>query len=84
MVKGKPSVRIVTKDMRMEFGISKCAILLMKQGKVFQSEGSCYPGDKKMWSLNVDENENYKYLGALEVDHTKHSEIKERIQKEYF
>ena len=31
-----PSVRIVAEDMRMEFGIPKCAILLMKRGKVFQ------------------------------------------------
>ena len=33
-----PSVRIVAEDMPMEFGIPKCAILLMKRGKVFESE----------------------------------------------
>ena len=27
------SVRIVSEDMRMEFGISKCATLIMKRGK---------------------------------------------------
>ena len=40
------SVRIVSGDMRMEFGISKCATLIMKRGKVIQSEGIRLPGDK--------------------------------------
>ena len=42
-----PSVRIVTEDMGMEFGISKCAIVLMKRGKLFQSEEIMLPGDKR-------------------------------------
>ena len=79
-----PSVRIVAEDMSTEFGIPKCAILLMKRGKVFQSEEIMLPGNKKMRSLNVDENENYKYLRVLEADDVKHSEMKDRIQKEYF
>ena len=79
-----PSVRIVAEDMPMEFGIPKCAILLMKRGKVFQSEEIMLPGNKKMRSLNVDENENYKYLGVLEAGDVKHSKMKDRIQKEYF
>ena len=70
--------------MPMEFGIPKCAILLMKSGEVFQSEEIMVPGNKKMRSLNVDENENYKYLGVLEADDVKHSKMKDRIQKEYF
>ena len=37
-----------------------------------------------MRSLNVDENENYKYLGVLEADDVKHSKMNDRIQKEYF
>ena len=79
-----PSVRIVAEDMPMEFGIPRCAILLMKRGKVFQSEEIMLPGNKRMRSLNVDENENYKYLGVLEADDVKHSKMKDRIQKEYF
>ena len=42
------------------------------------------PGDKKMRSLNVDENESYRYLGVLEADDIKHSKMNDRIQKEYF
>ena len=56
----------------------------MKSGKVFQSEEIKLPGNKKMRSLNVDENENYKYLGMLEADDIKHSKMNARIQKEYF
>ena len=58
--------------------------LLMKRGKVFQSEEIMLPGDKKMRSLNVDENESYKYLGLLEANDIKHSKTNDRIQKEYF
>ena len=56
----------------------------MKQGKVFQIEGIMLQGDKKIQSLNVDENKNYKYFGVLEADDVKHSEMKERIQEKYF
>ena len=78
------SVRIVSEDMRMEFGISKCATLIMKRGKVIQSEGIHLPGDKKIRSLKSEDNERHKYLGVLEADDIKHGEMKEEIQKEYF
>ena len=38
-----PSVRIVAEDMPIEFGIPKCAMLLMKRGKVIQSEEIMLP-----------------------------------------
>ena len=79
-----PSVRIVAEDMSMEFGIPNCAILLMKRGNVFQTKEIMLLGNKKMRSLNVDENGDYKYLGVLEADDVKHSKMKDRIQKEYF
>ena len=47
----------------------------MKSGEVFQSEEIMLPGNKTMRSLNVDENENYKYLGVLEADDKKHIEM---------
>ena len=78
------SVRIVSGDMQMKFGISKCATLIMKRGKVIQSEGIHLPGDKNIRSLKSEDNEGYKYLGVLEADDIKHGEMKEKIQKEYF
>ena len=59
----------------MEFGISKCATLIMKRGKVIQSEGITLPGDKVIRSLNSDEEKGYKYLGVLEADDIKHREM---------
>ena len=78
------SVRVVSEDISMEFGISKCATLIMKRGKVIESEGITLPGDKVIRSLNSDEEEGYKYLGVLEADNIKHGEMKEKIQKECF
>ena len=51
----------------MEFGTSKCALLVIKRGKFCQSE----------------EGETYKYLGVLEADDIKHEAIKGNIQIDY-
>ena len=60
------TVRIFSNDIKMEFGIEKCAILVLKRGKVVKSEGIKLPDNRKMRSLN--ENEEYKYLGILQAD----------------
>ena len=48
------SVRVFSEDIAVEFGISKCATLNMKRGKVIQSKGITLPGDKIIRSLNSD------------------------------
>ena len=48
----------------MEFDINKCAILVLKRGKVVKSEGIKLPEDKVIRSLREDE--EYKYLGILQ------------------
>ena len=53
----------------MEFGISKCATLLLKKGKISLSEGVCLPNQEEIKSLG--EGDSYKYLGALEADDIK-------------
>ena len=68
----------------MKFGISKCATLILKRGKVIQSEGISLLGDKVIRALNSEDNEGYKYLGVLGADDLKHGEMKDKIQKEYF
>ena len=42
------------------------------------------PGDKKVPSLNGEDNENCEYLGVLLADNNNYSEMKERIQKKCF
>ena len=37
------TIRVVTTDMRMEFGINKCAMLIMKRGRLTHSEGITLP-----------------------------------------
>ena len=52
-------VRVFTDDIRIEFGISKCAILIMETGKVVKCYGISMPGNRIMKILEV---EGYKYL----------------------
>ena len=75
------TVRIYSRDIGMEFGIKKCAMLVMKSGKRQRTDGMELPNKDKIKTLA--ENETYKYLGILEADTIKHVEMKEKIQKEY-
>ena len=49
----------------MEFGIEKCAMLLMAKGKLVKSVGIELSDGKVIKSLQ--EGESYKYLGLLEI-----------------
>ena len=64
----------------MEFGLSKCGVLIMKREKVVESDGLRIPDGTMM--RNIEES-GYKYLGILEADGTKHDETKEQLRKEY-
>ena len=75
------AIRIYTQDKGMEFGIEKCAILVMKCGKRQMTDGMELPNHDKI--TKPGENETYKYLGILEVDIIKQVEIKDKIQNEY-
>ena len=65
----------------MEFGIEKCAILVMKSGRRHLTDGMEQPNQDKIRTLA--ENATYKYLGILEADTIKQVEMKDKIQKEY-
>ena len=74
-------VRIYSQDIGMEFCIEKCAMLVMKSGKWFLTDGmELLKQDmiRKLW-----EKETYKYLGILETGTIKQVEIKDKIKKEY-
>lgn len=77
------TVRVVCSDISMEFGISKCATLTMKRGKLMKSDGISLPDGNKIRSLD-EEGAGYKYLGILETDTIKHDEMKQTVRKEYF
>ena len=65
----------------MEFGIEKCAMLVMKSGKRHMTDGMEQPNHDKIRTLG--KNELYRYLGILEADTIKQVEMKDKIQKEY-
>ena len=74
------TVRIFSEDIKMEFGLSKCSVLIMKRGKVVENDGLCMPDGTMM--RNIEEG-GYKYLGILEADGIKHDEMKKQLKKEY-
>ena len=75
------TVRVFSKNIQLEFGIEKCAVLVMKSEKMIKSDGIKLPDEQVMRSLR--EGEEYKYLGILEADQVKQKEIKEKVASEY-
>ena len=74
-------VRIYSQDIGMEFGIEKCAILVMKIDKGHMTDGMELPNHDKIRTLG--EIETYKYLGILEAETIKQVQMKDMIRKEY-
>ena len=74
-------VSIYSQDIGIEFGIKKCAMLVMKSGKRHLTDGLEQPNQDKIRTLAG--NETYKYLGILGVDTIKKVEMKDKMQKEY-
>ena len=56
-------MRVYSLDIRMEFGLDKCAMLEMQVGRQVACEGIDLPDGQRI--KEVDEN-GYKYLGVLE------------------
>ena len=45
------TVRIFSEDIKMEFGLSKCGMLIMKRRKVVESDGLCMPDGAMMRNI---------------------------------
>ena len=75
------TVRMFSKDIGMQFGIDKFAVLVMKKGEIMKSDGIQFPNDKVIKSL---EGESYKYLGVLEADEVMVNEMKDKVKKKYY
>ena len=76
------TTRIFSKDIAMEFGISKCSHVTMKAGKLVSVGGMKLSSGEAIPELESDE--GYKYLGILEADDIMHTEMKDKIKKEYY
>ena len=75
------TVRVFSEDIGMEFGIEKCAMLVMEKGKIVKSDGIELPDGKVINSLQ--EGENYEYFGILEADKSleEKMKLKENIKR---
>ena len=49
------TIHVFSKDIGMEFGIEKCAMLMIETGKILKSVGIEMPDDKVIKSLQEDE-----------------------------
>ena len=74
------TVQILSNDIRMEFGIKRCGVLLLKRGEVVSSEGAEMPDGEIIKEVVKN---GYQYLGILEYNKSKESKMKENFQKEY-
>ena len=60
------TVRVFSDDIRMEFGLKKCGVVVMKRGKVVKYDEVDLPDGRRMNSVEED---GYKYLGIIEALH---------------
>jgi len=73
-------VRISSEDIRMQFGIVKCATIKLQRGKDKHTEGIVLPNAQVIREVKED---GYKYLGVLGTDQIKHDEMKDKVKTEY-
>ena len=74
-------VRIYNQDIEKEFGMEKCDMLVMENGKRHLTVRMELLNQNKIRTLG--EKETYKYLDMLESDTIKQVNIKDKIKKEY-
>ena len=74
------TVRIFSEDIGMQFGIDKCAMLVMKKGKTVKSDGIELAIEKVVQSLK--EGGSYKCLGVLEAGEVIVNEMKDKVKSE--
>ena len=73
------TVRIFSNDISMEFGLDKCATLVITKGKDTETQSMNLPNND-ITELNL--NETYKYLSILQTD-IKHTQVKKTTLSEY-
>ena len=58
------TVKLFSEDIKMSFGLSKCAVLELKRGRKIASTGIDIGGEK----ISEADPNGYKYLGMLQLD----------------
>ena len=74
------TVESYSTDIGMEFGIDKCKVFVVKDGKQVRSDGVELPCGEVM--KDVDES-GCMYLGVLQAENVKNREKKDKVRTEY-
>ena len=74
------TVQLISQDIGMEFRIKKCGVVVLKRGKLCESEGIKLINGQTIKEVD---DEGFKYLGILEFDKFKEREITEIFRTEY-
>ena len=75
------TVKKVSDDIQIEFGLDKCAKATFKRGKKVSAEDILLNDHQLIQDL--DQAETYKYLGMEEGEGVQHHQMKVKIKKEY-
>ena len=75
------TVKNVSDDIKMEFGLDKSTKASFKRGKKVSAEG--IPLNDNQVIQDLEQAETYKYLGMEEGDGVQHYKMKVKIRKEY-
>ena len=75
-------VKTFSGDIKMEFGLDKCAKATFKRGRLTKTTDLHL--DVNTVIEELDQESTYKYLGVNEGDGLQHSAMKEKIRKEYY
>ena len=76
------TIKSFSDDIGMEFGLDKCAKATFKRGRL--ADSSNIELDVNTIIQNLGQEGTYKYLGVSEGDQVQHSQMKEKIRKEYY
>ena len=68
-----------SEDIGMKFGLKKCAMVILKKGKLDNFDGLHLPNQEIM--KEIDEN-GYTYLGILELEGIKEHEVRNKVTAE--
>ena len=72
-------VRTFSDDIHMEFGMDKCAKIVLKRGKLVQSQNLILDFNREIQQLI--QWKTYKYLGTEESEGIQHQQMQERLKK---
>jgi hypothetical protein len=75
------TVRTFSDGIHMEFGLDRCADIVLKKGKLFHLQNLILDINREMQEL--EQGKTYKYQGIDESESIQHQQMKGRLKEEY-